>query len=384
MRRATLLALLALTTGLTPLAAQQTAGFIVRLGQDTTSVERFTRGKDGVQFDQVGRAPRVLRRHAVITTANGSINGVDVTVNKVGTPAGTAPLQHIVATRMGDSLHLEVHADTNVRKLAARVPADAIVPVVSGWVSYDALSMRLRASKADSLHVPMYFLTAPDLSWVAVRRLGKDSVDIETEFDRYHARVDDKGQILALRPIKGTQQYSVDRVSTVDIDAYATAFAAREAQSGALGQLSVRDTARASTGGATLWIDYGRPLKRGRTIFGGVVPWGDVWRTGANAATQFKTDKALAFGSTTVPAGFYTLWTVPTPTGWTLIINSETGQWGTEHKADKDLYRIPLSLEHGGPPVEKFTIHIAPGTNGGQIHFVWDTLVAAANFTVPQ
>lgn len=382
MRRPALFALLAIVSGLAPLAAQQTAGYIVRLGQDTTSVERFTRGKDGWEVDQVGRAPRVLRRHGVIKLGmNGSVTGMDVTVSKVGAPAGIT-LQHTVATRTGDSMAVEFHADTTVRKGTMAVPANAMVPVISMWVGFDAMAQRLKAGKADSLHTPLWFPGSNSMSWVAMRKLGKDSIEIQTEFDTYRARIDGKGQILGIRPIKGTQQYSVDRVSTVDIDAYATAFAAKESQGGALGQLSVRDTARATAGGATMWIDYGRPLKRGRTIFGGVVPWGDVWRTGANAATQFKTDKALQFGATNVPAGFYTLWTVPTPTGWTLIINSETGQWGTEHKAEKDLYKIPLTVTHGGQPAEKFTIHIQPLDKGGQIHFVWDTLVAQADFTV--
>lgn len=385
MHRSLVTGLLALIAATTPLTAQQTAGFVIRLGQDTTSVERVTRGKDGWEVDQVGRVPRVLRRHAVVKVGpNGSIVGADITVTRVGAAMDAPPLQHNIATRDGDSMRVEFHADTSVRKGTVAVPADALVPAISVWAGFDAMSMRLKSGKSDTLRTALWYPGSNSLSWVAMRKLGKDSVDIETEFDRYRARVDGKGQILGLRPIKGTQQYSVERVSNVDVDAYATAFAAKEAQGGALGALSPRDTARAATGGATLWIDYGRPTRRGRVIFGGVVPWGDVWRTGANAATQFSTDKALKFGTTTVPAGKYTLWTIPTPTGWTLIINSETGQWGTEHHADKDLFKIPLTVSTVSSPAEKFTIHIAPGDNAGQIHFVWDTLVAQADFTVAE
>jgi hypothetical protein len=283
-----------------------------------------------------------------------------------------------------DSVTIESRADTSVRRMTAAVPSGAGVPIISPWVMYELLSVRLAKSKADSLHLPMYFLGGPELSWVALRRLGRDSLDIETQFDRYHARVDKSGHLVAVRPIRGTQQFSVDRVPSLDVSAYATAFAAREQQDGALGLLSPRDTARATVSGATLWVDYGRPTRRGRVIFGGVVPWGEVWRTGANAATQFKTDKPLAFGSTVVPAGFYTLWTIPTQGGWTLIINSETGQWGTEHHAEKDLYKIPLSVAKVDNPVDRFTIHIADEGAGGQIHLVWEQTVAAAAFTVQQ
>jgi hypothetical protein len=249
---------------------------------------------------------------------------------------------------------------------------------------YDMLSMRLVKQGGDSLHIPMYYLGAPNLSWVAIRRLGTDSVDIETENDQYHAKIDRSGRLQGIRPIRGTQQFSIERQASLDVNAYAAAFALSEQQSGPAGQLSPRDTVSTPAAGATIWVDYGRPSVRGRTIFGGVVPWGVVWRTGANAATQFKTDKPLAFGATIVPAGMYTLWTVPTQTGWTLLINSQTGQWGTEHDPSKDLYRIPMSVESNASVTERFIIHVAPNAQGGQIHFVWDHTVAAVDFTVQQ
>jgi hypothetical protein len=107
-----------------------------------------------------------------------------------------------------------------------------------------------------------------------------------------------------------------------------------------------------------------------------------VWRTGANAATQFKTDKALDFGGTVVPPGFYTLWTLPTAGGWKLIVNSETGQWGTEHKTEKDLYTIDMKVATLPAPVERFTIGIEPAAGGGTMNFDWDTTRASAAFTV--
>jgi hypothetical protein len=364
------------------IVAQESGAFLVRLGNDTTAVERFTRSGSSIDLLQVGRAPRLLQRHAVITLGPGeSISTVDVLVTKVGAAADAPPVQHVTATFAHDSVNLEARADTSVRRMSAAVPPGAAVPIVSPWTMYDMLSMRLARTRADSLHLPMYFLGSADVSWVALRRLGRDSVDIETGFDRYHARVDKAGRLLAIRPIRGTQQFSVDRMPKLDVPAMASAFAARD-QGGALGMLSPRDTVNASIGGATLWVDYGRPAKRGRVVFGGVVPWGEVWRTGANAATQFKTDKALAFGGTVVPAGMYTLWTVPTQTGWTLVINSETGQWGTEHHADKDLYRIPLTMGQTGAPVERFTISLNPDGAGGQLRLEWDRTSVSAAFTV--
>ena len=172
--RQVMLGLLSLILATSALCAQESAAFIVRLGQDTTSVERFTRSGSRIELDQVGRVPRVLRRHATMTLgADGAVNGIDVVVTRVGAASGTPPVQHNIATRDGDSVRIEAHVDTNVRRVAAAVPVGAAIPVISPWVLFDGLSMRLRAGKADSLHLPLYYLTAPTLSWVAVRRLGR-------------------------------------------------------------------------------------------------------------------------------------------------------------------------------------------------------------------
>jgi hypothetical protein len=148
--------------------------------------------------------------------------------------------------------------------------------------------------------------------------------------------------------------------------------------------LSPRDTVKVeSAGGASLTIDYSRPAKRGRSVIGGIlVPYGEVWRTGANAATQVRTDRPLDFGGTVVPAGFYTLWTLPTATGWKLIVNGETGQWGTAHKPEKDLYTMDMKVSTLPQVVERFTISVEPSATGGVLNLDWDTTRASIAFTV--
>jgi len=118
-------------------------------------------------------------------------------------------------------------------------------------------------------------------------------------------------------------------------------------------------------------------------IFGGdPVPWNKVWRTGANAATQFTTSSDLMFGSTLVPAGKYTLWTLPTPTGARLIINSQTGQWGTDYDMTKDFARVDLASKALAQPVEQFTIAVVPQGTGGVLRFSWDTTEYSIPFTI--
>lgn len=125
---------------------------------------------------------------------------------------------------------------------------------------------------------------------------------------------------------------------------------------------SPRDTAELAIAGGQLMVDYGRPSMRGRTIMGGLVPYGQVWRTGANQATHFTTPVNLRIGGIAVPAGTYTLYTLPTADSWQLIVNRQTGQWGTEYDAARDLARIPMRVERTSAPVEQFTIALEPGS----------------------
>jgi hypothetical protein len=130
--------------------------------------------------------------------------------------------------------------------------------------------------------------------------------------------------------------------------------------------LSPRDTARLEIeAGKRVYVDYGRPSMRGRRIVGELVPYGRVWRTGANAATTLVTETDLRIGEALVPRGTYTLYTLPTAQGWTLIVNRQTGQWGTQYDASRDLVRIPMRTTRVAQPVEKFTIALERGTTRG-------------------
>ena len=107
--------------------------------------------------------------------------------------------------------------------------------------------------------------------------------------------------------------------------------------------------------GKKVTIDYGSPSIRNRKIMGGLVPYGKVWRTGANEATGFVTDTNLTMGGTQVPAGKYTIYTMPGEKDWQLIVNKQPGQWGTDYDQGKDLARIPMKVESLGSPVEQMT-----------------------------
>ena len=132
--------------------------------------------------------------------------------------------------------------------------------------------------------------------------------------------------------------------------------------------------------GKTVTINYSRPSMRGRQIFGGLVPYGQVWRTGANAATSLKTDVDLTIGGANVPAGSYTLYSIPNENGWKLIINKETGQWGTKYDESQDLARVDMKVSKNASPTEQFTISLdkTSGT-AATLKLDWASTTASVN-----
>ena len=115
-------------------------------------------------------------------------------------------------------------------------------------------------------------------------------------------------------------------------------------------------TAEVTLKGKKIIIEYSRPYLKGRHVGKELAPYGEVWRTGANEATSLVTETDLNIGGTKVPAGKYTIYSLPSEGTWKLIINKQTGQWGTEYKQDQDLARIDMQKSALAQPVEQFTI----------------------------
>ena len=146
---------------------------------------------------------------------------------------------------------------------------------------------------------------------------------------------------------------------------------------------SPHETVKATIDGATITVEYGRPSMKGRKVMGELVPFGKVWRTGADEATTFTTDKELQIGGTIVPAGKYTLFTLPGQTDWQLIVNKQTGQWGTEYDQKQDLGRVPLKKTPTSAPVEQLTISVDKNpAGGGLLRIAWENTALTAPITV--
>lgn len=143
-------------------------------------------------------------------------------------------------------------------------------------------------------------------------------------------------------------------------------------------QFSPGATAEFDQNGLHVKVDYSQPSKKGRLIFGTVaehalVPYGKAWRTGANEATLLTVEPDVTVAGKPLPAGRYTLWTIPGPTGWQVIVNDETGQWGTEYDPSRDHFRAPVSARALADTVQLFTISFRPADGGADLLLRWDT-----------
>jgi hypothetical protein len=358
-----------------PAAPAERYGFLTLLGRDTVAVESVTRRGNAETIDATDRFPRVRRRHAEIEL--GPDGGIRHLVMDIHTPSEPANQRErrVVAEVTADSVRISKTDGTGVVRRAFATQgglAMAHVPMMYSLYElyFDAASRRKAATRTagDTVQMRQFYIDREfdrfPLHRGVVTSLGDGRAEIAHDWlsGSGDATFDSAGHMLSYSGARSTYDVRVERLTTPpDVQAVADRFEATEAKGGGVRQLSVRDTVRASIGAATLMIDYGRPLARGRTLLGDVIPYDRVWRTGANAATQLATSAPITLAGLALPAGTYTLWTVPHADGTAeLIVNRQSGQWGTQYDQSRDLGRTRLTTERSEAPVEQFTISILP------------------------
>ena len=371
--------------------------FVITLGKDTIGVERYTRTADRLVDDMVmrDRAPAVARHFVGDLGPDGLITRLEVDNKPLGTT--DVPPSHVVARYTKDEAFIDVTRNGQTSTAHVVTPQGALPFLNFCYALYDQYGVRGRKLGGSPVKVSVlsFGSTAPfDLT---VTFPAPDSMGVAFEGDQPTLfRVNPSGRIQGVDGRLTTQKVLAVRVSpaTVDMARFEAAFAGRP-----LGQLSPPDSVRAEIDGVRIVIDYGRPAMRGRRIFGGVVPWNQVWRTGANFATRFSTSADLVIGGKTIPKGTYTLWTLPSPSGWKLIVNREilapcegdacdlptrARLWGTDYAADSDLVRVDVKTEPLPHPVEQFTIAVVPQGKNGVVQMDWETTRIAIPFSRKQ
>ena len=376
----TLFAMAAALAVALPVAAQaQTGGFLVKLGNDTVAIEHYARSGRKIEGTVVnhfagsatGPSTRVLKYTATL-----NVDGTAATYEQATYRADGAPMPGVATglrmTFVGDSVIREMTPPTGQPATFRNAAPKATFPGFGGsQMLYQLGIQQAKKDGSGTFNVYGFGPTQVAPAKVVVRFIGNDSAEVEAQAPFYTGyKFDRAGHITHGDGAKSTQKFIITPLKVADVAAIATAWAAKDAAGLQLGMMSPTDTLKAAVGGANIQIVYSRPGKRGRHIWGGVVPWNEVWRFGANSATMFTTDKDLDIGGTMVPAGTYTLWLLPTQQGQTmLIVNKQTKQWGTQYDAAQDFVRIPVETHMGLPTVdERFTLSMA----GDKLMFHWD------------
>ena len=346
----------------------QTGSFVTTLGSDTVSVERFERKGPSIDGMIVRRSPQTtLTKYAATLNPDGTVaRYTQLTTRGDGTALanGSIPL---TLTFSGDTVVREVQANGQM-VLFRRVVPRGTYPAAGGSLGMTGL---LIAAAKGGATVHTIGLAGTDVgpAKADIRMINSDSVEVVTGGFRTGYRVDRAGRVQRADGSLTTQKLIATATKAVDVAALARNWAMRDAAGQAMGATSTRDTLSVMIGTAAVTIDYGRPAKRGREVWGKLVPFDTTWRFGANAAAVMRTDKPLDIGGTTIPAGAYTLWLYPSAGQSLLIVNSQVGQWGTAYDVSKDVARIPLEKQASRPtPVERYTVNV----EDGRLLMTWD------------
>ena len=363
-------------------------GFVARLGNDTVSIERVSRRGDEIVSDEVDRFPRVRRRRTTMRlAADGTIKHLEMDIRTPSEPANERE-RLVVADVSGDSVHITKNDSTGTKKYAFATGGALTMPHLPQMYSltdlYFGAALSRAVSPGDSVTLRQYYIDREfdrfPLHSGVVHLLAPNKAEIHHDWLAGYgdATFAPLHRMLTYNGARSTYKVDVKRITAPselpDIEAIGERFATLEASTG-MKQLSVRDAARATIGAATLAIDYGRPLARGRVLLGDVVPYDEVWRTGANAAAQLTTSAPITLAGIHMPAGTYTLWTVPRKDGHAeLIVNKQFGQWGTEYHERLNMGQQHLVVDTTTAPVEKFTISLVPsGAKKGTLAMEWGT-----------
>ena len=198
----------------------------------------------------------------------------------------------------------------------------------------------------------------------------------------FRLSLDKKGDLRSVDGIGTSWNISGTVVPTLNMDSVITTNVAKDQRRPHASIVNKLDSVQAAIAGGVIKIRYSRPAVRGRIIFGEVVPYDRIWRTGADAATKLTLSQAIYFNGKELPAGEYSIFTLPSKNGWTIMFNKEPNIWGTEYKAENDVLRVPMSTAALPENVEWLTIAVVPADKGGRIEVSWEKLRASVAFSL--
>jgi hypothetical protein len=366
-------------------APDSSGAFITTLGRDTVVVESFTRTDDKLEGNIVVRVPGTVLLHYVVDlTDNGfpSHSVVDVV------PMGTSQVasKRVTIDYMRDSVAVDVDSAGHHSKRHGVLEQRPYPQLMTGFgssyglyaspVLYELYAPLANAAVGDTVR-----LTTMDIArGRALKRIFVKRSASELDADYFGIGVtrltlDANGRITAGDASETTEQTQMTRSAFTDLSPIAKRFAAMDKAGKGLGIASPEVVARATLDGAPVVVTYSSPRRRDRVLLGNVIPYGSVWRTGANSATTLSFTSDLDIGGKRIPAGVYSLWTLPKSHGSVeLIVNSQHGQWGTDYDASHDVAHIPMIVTTATSPPENFAITVTDG-DPGSLRVSWGSFI---------
>ena len=253
---------------------------------------------------------------------------------------------------------------------------------VGGWVPLISLTewncVRLVQSNKQALSLKMINHNIGVYN-IGVHFSTKDTIIFGGLFLEYtKIKVNEEGRILTTDGIGTPWNYYVTKHTPIDIDQIAK----RMAKTKGIGIPSPKETIKYTVQNSTITVTYGRPLKRERKIFGGVVPYDSVWRTGANGPIVIFLEKDIKIANTHIPKGQYSIYTIPKPNERTLIFNTDLKAWPTDPNRKRDFAQVAIPIKKTGDIKQQFTIEVQEIAQGGIVTFSWDDIIAFAEFEV--
>jgi hypothetical protein len=362
-----ILALVALPAAL----GAQTRLFITKLGVDTIAVERIEKTGNRIAGVVVRHFPvTTLVRYSLTLAKDGRVENFEQgTFHADGTPfppnaqTGAASVG-LKMTFIGDTVIREV--PTNGQPVIRRttVPKGTLPTIPGSWL---ATELQVNAARKDGkVNVIGFAATANAATSPDIRMAGNDSAEIVNQGFRIGVKTDKSGRLLHGDQSLTTQKYDITPLAKdADVLAIAAAWASKDVAGATAAPTNTPDSVIATVGSAHVRILYSRPARRGRELWGKLVPYDTTWRLGADYATQLKTDADLNIGGTKIAAGTYTLWLLPSQGESFLIVNTKLQDprdptrrlWGTEWDPANDIARIPLQ-KHMNLPTEEERFHI--------------------------
>lgn len=357
------------------------AAFVTKLGNDTLAVEVFEKTENGMNAKVILRSPetRFTSYELTFDDQRGIQTMISTQHSLEEGFESTGELIQSIVTK-GDSLAIEMMWRGEMRTFMVEKEQGTLPFIDMVHWPFELAFQNAKIAGTDTVNQPL--LSGSRISNFVIAEIRPDSMTL-----RHPSRgvmgslVSESGNLEFLDAGLTTRKLKVYREpsSSVDINTLGKLFARKDLAGNPFGELSSAEEDTYYIGDTEFVVSYGSPKKRGRDLFGAIVPWGERWRTGANRATHFYTSDDLNIGGVDVPAGEYTLFSIPQPNGGTLIINKQTGQNGQTYDESRDLGRVPMTISSKTDITEAFTITVEETGSGGTLNLIWGQTV----FNVP-